>query len=95
MMAYLEVLSDLCYERLKLRYKSVFTQIEKKREEMLVIEKNAMDGIGVEKLEWQFDRLEQELDEYLSDLLLFGFNSSSYDIPLVKNYLMKYLVDNE
>ena len=95
MLQYLEMLSELCYERLKVRYRSVFTEIDKKRELMVNNEMNAMDGKGVPRVESRFDRLEEELNDYLSNMLVFGFNSSSYDIPLIRNHLMNYFVAND
>ena len=44
-----------------------------------------MDVIGDERLEKTFDNLETKLDKYLSEILAFGFNSGSYDIPLITN----------
>jgi len=93
MMIYLEKLSDLCYQRLKLRYKSIFIQIEQKRNELITLEEQAGDNASVEQLEKTFDKLEEELDSYISDMLVFGFNSGSYDIPLIKKHLFKYLLD--
>ena len=42
-----------------------------------------------------FDNLGTRLDEYLSEMLVFGFNSVFYDIPLIKNDLVRYLFDND
>jgi len=55
-----------------------------------------------EKFQYVFDQLEPESKQYqavkvqfvsyLQEHIVFGFNSSSYDIPLVKAHLMEYLL---
>ena len=55
-----------------------------------------------EKCQYIFDQLEQEKKQhqavkgrfisYLQDHIVIGFNSSSYDIPLVKAHLLEYVL---
>ncbi|XP_067945797.1 uncharacterized protein [Watersipora subatra] len=62
---------------------------------MLAIEREfrAMDGIGVSGIELRYDNLEEELDKYLRDLMCFGFQSKSFDIPLMKKHIIRYLLE--
>ena len=53
-----------------------------------------MDGMGVGNVEKKFDSLETDLENYLSELLVFGFNSSSFDLPLIKSMLISQLILN-
>ena len=46
----------------------------------------------IEKL---FDKLLEELENYIRDLLVFGFNSKSYDYPLMKKKIIRYLVQTD
>ena len=95
MMEYLEKLSSLCYHKLMRKYDDIFEALSQKKSQLVAKEETVMDGIGVERLEKIFDNLETKLDEYLSEMLVFGFNSGSYDIPLIKNDLVRYLSNND
>ena len=92
MMEYLEALSKECYERLQLRYNDIFRKLDKTRDEAITKEANAMNGIGVERVVDRFDRLEEELHKYLTDLLCFGFQSKGFDIPVMKQHIVRYLL---
>ena len=56
-----------------------------------------------DKFQYVFDQLEPENKQhqavkgrfvsYLQEHIVIGFNSSSYDIPLVKAHLLEYLLD--
>ena len=95
MMKYLEQLSEICYGRLKRRYHSVFNQIDKKREWIIKQETGIATDEEIDRIHNRFDKLENNLDEYLSCLPVFGFNSAAYDIPLIKKHLVKYFLDNQ
>ena len=90
-MAHLEELSAICCERLQQRYASVFAELEKKKVLALKLEANAINTSGKSLLQKKFEKLEEELQSYLSDLLVFGFNSGAYDVPLMKTYMIQYL----
>lgn len=95
MMDYLISVSEVCYERLRHRYRNVFSQLLDKKERALEAERSAYNGIGVEKLTAYFDSLESELEAFLRQLICFGFNSGKYDLPLIKSHLVKYLLEND
>ena len=94
MLDYLSELSQTCKERLLIRYNDVFESIAEKRSEAIALEMSVMDGMGVGNVEKKFDSLETDLENYLSELLVFGFNSSSFDLPLIKSMLISQLILN-
>ena len=95
MLDYLTKLSELCYERLLISYSDVFTELDKQRQ-LAVRRENLANAYGsVEGVERKFDRLRAELQKYLRDLPVFGFNSGKYDIPLIKHHMLKYFQDND
>lgn len=91
MMTYLDTLSDLCYKRLSLRYAGIFRRLKRKKECAVQKEKLAGDATDVFRLERYYDALKDELDRYLRDIPVFGFNSGRYDIPLIKSHLLSYI----
>lgn len=91
MMDYLTTLSDLCYQQLLIRYKRIFNQLENRRSEAVTLETEFEDRDNVER---KFDKLENDLQSYLRDLPVFGFNSGKYDIPLIRKHLIKYVLEN-
>lgn len=94
MMEYLELVSDKCYENLKLTYNDIFGKLKLIRDEKLKREERTMNKEGIENLIKMFVRLEKELDSYLRDLLCFGFQSKTFDIPVMKEHIVRYLIEN-
>ena len=92
MMNYLENLSELCYAKLRCLYDDIFEAIEEKRTAVIAKEKSVLQKKDLDNLELKFARLEKDLYKYLAKLLVFGFNSGAYDIPLIKQELVQYLV---
>lgn len=96
MMDYLQNLADLCYERLKIRYKDIFRRINRKGAAEVSKEINAScDRYSVENVVKKFEGLEKELHSYLRDLLVLSFNGAVYDIPLIRQHLIRYLLQNK
>jgi hypothetical protein len=92
MMNYLTEISEVSQGLLCDRYENVFTQLEFMKEEAMFAESKALNG-RPDKVEQQYNRLADELDGYISEILCFGFNSAKYDIPLIKPFLVKYLLE--
>lgn len=92
MMAYLEQISDHCYENLKIAYKDIFMKINQVKIDCIRKETITPEG-DVKSLNAKFVQLEAELDAYLRDLLCFGFQSKGFDIPVMKEHIVKYLID--
>ena len=95
MMDYLTQLSDVAYDRPARRYYVVFRWLQRVKEET-TIRKRLATGTDMTKLiEKLFDKLLEELENYIRDLLVFGFNSKSYDYPLMKKKIIRYLVQTD
>ena len=94
-MTHLEKLSDVCYEKLKREYHDIFLKIEIMRNQQIITEKRQADWRGIDKIETKFDSLKDELDAYLRIIPVFGFNSASYDIPLIKEHMIRYLLEED
>ena len=71
---HLHRLSDVCETRLRLRYRGVFNRLEAKREELMELERRTSSDLGLEKIEARFQRLEEELDAFCRQLLIFTYN---------------------
>jgi len=96
MLEYLHLLSDLCYERLKIRYRDIFAKIQKTGTEEVIKEINASPNQkAVANVVKRFEALERELHNYLRDLMVLSFNGAVYDIPLIRQHLIKYLLQND
>jgi hypothetical protein len=92
MMKYLTEMQTVSSGLLSLRYNNVYTQIEFLKEEAMFVESEALHG-RPDLTEDYYNKLATELDEYLSELLCFGFNSGKYDIPLIKPFFIKFLLE--
>ena len=95
MMSFLDKVSSICYDRLCLRYNDIFQKLDKARQEAISKEENTSEGVGVEKVQKKYDTLELELDRYITDLLCFGFQSKGFDIPVMKEHIVRYLLESE
>ena len=95
MMDYLTQLSDIAYDRLARRYDVVFRRLQRVKEETAIRERLATGTDMTELIDKRFDKLLEELENYIRDLLVFGFNSKSYDFPLMKNEIIRYLVQTD
>ena len=96
MMQYLDRLSDIAHDRLLRRYDPVFRNLVKAKIKCVDFEKDALGAIAASELaDKKFGRLEEELEEYIRDLLVFGFNSKDYDIPVMKEHVMRYVLQNQ
>ena len=93
MMSYLDLLSDVCYNKLLDDYKDVFEQINEVKLNHIERETRAMSKKGVENVTLRFTKLEKDLQMYLKDLLVFGFQSKGFDIPVMKEHIVKYLIE--
>lgn len=93
MLKYLNSMAEHCYEKLRHeRYHKVFRALEDKKCQALKSELKANEGMNLVQclkfVNQKYDRLLQELDNYISELLVFGFNSSRYDLPLIASLLI-------
>jgi len=52
-------------------------------------------GDSCDTIELKYQRLEDRLTQFLSDLPMFGFNSGCYDLQLIKTYVVRYLLKSE
>ena len=96
MMDYLTQLSDLAYDHLARRYDDFFfRRLQQVKEETTTRERLASGTDMTELIDKRFDKLFDELENYIRDLLLFGFNGKSYDFPLMKNEIIPYLVQSD
>ena len=95
MLTYLNYLADHCYQKLRYeRYHKVFRKLEEKRRDAIILEVKA--GISeqmhlmesIKNAKKKYDMLIKELDNYISELMVFGFNSSRYDLPLIAPMLI-------
>ena len=95
MLKYLQAMSDHCYHKLRYeRYHKIFRALERKKIEAVKLEIKAgnfeqMNFIQSIKFVGQkYDRLIKELDTYIAELMVFGFNSARYDLPLIAPLLI-------
>ena len=96
MMDYLTQLSDVAYDHLTRRCDDFFRRLQKGIEDTTTHEKLASGTDMTELIDKRFDKLFEELEDYIRDLLVFGFNSKSYyDFPLMKNEINPYLVQSD
>lgn len=51
----------------------------------------ACAGRNVETIERYYDKLERELERYISDLPVYSFNGGRYDLPLLRHQLIPCL----
>mgnify|MGYP001794176194 FL=1 len=92
MMDYLLTLSSEAKKIMMRRYEHVFQQIESARLNLISAESMAMDPTRArEILDPKIDKLVEELESWLTDVIVFGFNSKGYDIPMMKEHIIKYL----
>ena len=95
MLKYLQAMSDHCYHKLRYeRYHKIFRALERKKIEAVKLEIKAgnfeqMNFIQSIKFVGQkYDRLIKELDSNIAELMVFGFNSARYDLPLIAPLLI-------
>ena len=90
MIKYLEEIGRASYELLFPDYAILFEALDDK---MISIRNNPMiDKKIKKKRERQLERLQEDLDSYLFTLPVIGFNSSRYDINLVKEFLFPVIM---
>ena len=95
MLRYLLELSEVSKTILMSEYKTVFDEILIKKEECLQREKLALDeSEALNKVENSFKFLVDALNEYLSDLIVFGFASKGFDIPVMREHMISYFHSN-
>ena len=88
---YLELLAETAYTRLRQRYNDIFLQIDKKKDIEIERDLEEMQGKYSEKILAFYERLEEDLDLYLTDLPVLGYNSGRYDLNLIRKYLFDCL----
>ena len=93
MVTYLEIVSVASKETLQDSYSHLFEALDEKIED-LKLRKDLDDKIKL-KRERQLERLKTELDTWLTELPVLGFNSSRYDLNLIKSHLYPILVTAE
>lgn len=93
MMLYLEKIAKECYERLLHRYRDIFRKIEKQRMKELEREQKTGSEHGQVNLNNYYDKISNALDNYLSTLLVYGYNSAKYDFPIIRKHIVKYLLE--
>jgi hypothetical protein len=87
MVRHLEDISDASYALLRQDFDGVFMQLD----ELDFQQKLKEDGLNA-----PVDSLRDRLEDYLHELPVVGFNSSRYDINVIKPYLIQALVtDNQ
>ena len=91
MMEYLDKLASEAKQRLQTKYADVYNAISIAEGDMIATESDAMGFDATGLVSHRISKLRAELDGYLNDLLVFGFNSKAFDIPLMMEHLLKYL----
>ena len=81
-LVYLESISDKCYNLLHEQLTKTFQVLETIEKEQL----NAIDHVNV-----PVQQLQHELDNYIKTLPVIGFNSSRYDLMVIKYSLIRVL----
>ncbi|KAF6019734.1 hypothetical protein EB796_021962 [Bugula neritina] len=77
MMGFLTKLSEVCYHRLLVRYNDVFKQL---REKLTSVSSKKLKLVVITK-------------HYLKDLVVLSFNGAVYDIPLIPQHMLRYLLE--
>ncbi len=86
MLARLKVIADEAYTLLRKKFEAVFLQLDRKIAEAMKNDENDEDGQPAKKL--PLERLKEELDAYLKELNIIGFNSGKYDLNVIKCFLI-------
>ena len=84
---YLEEISSASFELMKVHYQHVYDELAEREKE----ENEAPD----KRLGLSSESLKAVLDSYLRELPVLGFNSSNYDINVIKMFLFKRLCSGE
>ena len=90
MLQHLDLLAETAYLYLLARFEPVFDKLDKKIADALMNEVINVDGDPEDK-KHPLEKLREDLEAYLKELPVVGFNSGKYDINVIKPYLMKSL----
>ena len=91
MVTYLEILAETANERQRERYKDIFKKIDVKREKDIEKHVKEFPLIYSSKVSSFYDQLEDDLESYIRDLPVIGYNSRRYDINLIRKHLFDCL----
>ena len=93
MMEYLDAMAVEARQNMVAKYGVVFDAIKLAGKKLREKEIKAMGDMARYYVSEKITQLETELQTYISDLLVFGFNSKSFDIPLMMDNFLRYLQD--
>ncbi|XP_038067357.1 uncharacterized protein LOC119737233 [Patiria miniata] len=89
MVDYLHTISLAAYDTLLEKYEVIFEKMDEMIEDM------QSESMPQSKLHKHINKLREQLDEYLQELPVLGFNSGKYDINVIKRYLYPVLQETD
>ena len=86
MMSHLEALAARAHALLRTKFQPIFQQLDQK-----ITDAEEQEPTADEDKPHPLQKLREQLDAYLMEVPVCGFNSGKYDVPLCKTVLMSYL----